>query len=142
METISSKNMLKSVMNGLSTQSTATTGQKIMLFDTDGTPIGKMQAPTDQQGTAIVFDENSQATATTPPSTTAGAATMGLLYIVGPQAGTKWQWITLEDDSTTPSTYSWLQIGSTDVDLSQYARAEYATETAVRNIVKNWQPSA
>ena len=68
METISSKNMLKSVMNGLSTQSTATTGQKIMLFDTDGTPIGKMQAPTDQQGTAIVFDENSQATATTPPS--------------------------------------------------------------------------
>lgn len=138
MEIISSKNMLKSVMNGLSTQSTATTGQKIMLFDTDGTPVGKMQAPTDQQGTAIQFEQNAQATASTPPSTTASAATMGLLYIVGPDYGTKWQWITLEDDSTNPSTYSWLQIGSTDVDLSQYARAEYATETAVRNIVKNY----
>ena len=142
METISSKNMLKSVMNGLTTQSTATIGQLIMLHADDGTPNGKMQAPTGEQGTPLVFDENNQATATTEPSVTAGSATMGKVYLVGPEAGTKWQWITLKDDSTNPATYSWLQIGPTDVDLSQYARAEYATETAVRNIVKNWQPSA
>lgn len=138
METISSLNMLKSVINGLSTQSTATTGQKIMIFASDGTPVGKMQAPTEQQGTAIQFEENAQATATTPPSATAGQATMGLLYLVGSTSGTKWQWITLEDDSTNPSTYSWLQIGSTEVDLSQYARAEYATEANVRAIVSGY----
>ena len=138
MEAINSVNMLKSVMSGLTTQSTATVGQKIMLFANDGTPIGKMQAPTEEQGAPIQFDENNQATATTQPSTTAGSATMGKLYLVGPKLGTKWQWITLEDDSTTPSTYSWLQIGTTDVNLSQYAPANYATETAVRNIVKNY----
>lgn len=138
METISSLNMLKSVINGLSTQSTATTGQKIMIFASDGTPVGKMQAPTEQQGTAIQFEENAHATATTPPSATAGQATMGLLYLVGSTSGTKWQWITLEDDSTNPSTYSWLQIGSTEVDLSQYARAEYATEANVRAIVSGY----
>lgn len=138
MEAINSVNMLKSVMSGLTTQSTATVGQKIMLFADDSTPIGKMQAPTEEQGAPIQFDENNQATATTQPSTTAGSDTMGKLYLVGPQLGTKWQWITLENDSTTPSTYSWLQIGTTDVDLSQYAPANYATETAVRNIVKNY----
>lgn len=138
MEAINSVNMLKSVMSGLTTQSTATVGQKIMLFADDSTPIGKMQAPTEEQGAPIQFDENNQATATTQPSTTAGSDTMGKLYLVGPKLGTKWQWITLENDSTTPSTYSWLQIGTTDVDLSQYAPANYATETAVRNIVKNY----
>lgn len=138
MEIITSKQMLKSVMNGLTTQSTATVGQKIMLFADDGTPIGKMQAPTEEQGAPIQFEENNQATSTTPPSTTAGSATMGKLYLVGSAAGAKYQWITLEDDSTTPSTYSWLQIGSTDADLSQYARAEYATDAAVRNIVRNY----
>lgn len=138
METFSSEQMLKAVMGRLSTQSTATTGQKIMIFASDGTPVGKMQAPTEQQGTAIQFEENAQATATTPPSATAGQATMGLLYLVGSTSGTKWQWITLEDDSTNPSTYSWLQIGSTEVDLSQYARAEYATEANVRAIVSGY----
>ena len=141
METITSTNMLKSVINGLSSQSTATVGQKIMLFASDGTPIGKMQAPTAKQGTSIIFDENNSATATTPPSTTAGSSTMNKLYLVGPESGTKWQWITLEDDSSTPSTYSWLQIGATDVDLSQYARAEYATEANVRAIVSGYTPS-
>ena len=138
MEIFSSEQMLKSVMGRLSNQSTATVGQLIMLHASDGTPAGKMQAPTDQQGTSIIFDENSSATATTEPSVTAGQATMGKLYLVGPELGTKWQWITLEDDSTTPSTYSWLQIGATDIDLSQYARAEYATEQSVRAIVSGY----
>lgn len=119
MESISTLNALKSVINGLTTQGTATVGQKIMLFADDGTPIGKMQAPTEQQGTSIVFEENAQATASTQPSTTASAATMGKLYLVGPASGTKYQWITIEDDSTNPSTFSWLQIGSTEIDLSQ-----------------------
>ena len=141
METINSTNTLKSVMGRLSNQSSATVGQKIMLFDEDNTPIGKMQAPTEQQGTSILFEEDAQATATTPPSTTASEATMGLLYLVGPQNGTKYQWITLENDSTTPAAYSWLQIGSTNVDLSQYARADYATESAVRSIVSDYEPS-
>ena len=139
MEAINSENMLKSVMGKLSNQSTATVGQLIMLHANDGTPAGKMQAPTGQQGTTLVFDENNAATATTEPSVTAGQATMGKLYLVGPETGTKWQWITLENDSTNPATYSWLQIGPTDIDLSQYARAEYATETNVRNIVKNYR---
>ena len=141
METINSFNMLKSVMGRLSNQGTATVGQKIMLFDDSGLPVGKMQAPTEEQGTSIQFDENAQATSSTPPSATASDETMGMLYLVGPQQGTKYQWITLEDDSTTPSTYSWLPIGTTDVDLSQYAPANYATESAVRNIVRNWTPS-
>lgn len=138
METINSNVMLKSVMGRLSNQSSATVGQKIMLFGADDTPTGKMQAPTEQQGTAVKYEQNAQATATTQPSVTASEDTMGLLYLVGPQNGTKYQWITIEDDSVTPSVFSWLQIGSTDIDLSQYARAEYATEEAVRNIVKNY----
>ena len=109
---------LKSVINGLTTQSTATVGQKIMLFASDGTPIGKMQAPTEQQGTSIVYEQAAQ---DTTPSATASAATMGMLYLVGTQSGTKGQYITIEDDSTNPSTYSWLKIGTTAIDLSQYA---------------------
>ena len=137
METITSQNMLKSVMKGLSTQSTASTGQKIMVFDENNNPIGKMQAPTEQQGTALIYELNASATATTEPSATAGAATMGKLYLVGPQSGTKYQWITLEDDSDTPSVYSWLNIGTTQLDLSTYE----APESEIRNIVKNWTPS-
>lgn len=137
METITSQNMLKSVMRGLSNQSAASEGQKIMLFASDDTPAGKMQAPIEQKSAALVFDENSQATATTEPSVTASAATMGKIYLVGPQSGTKYQWITLEDDSATPSTYSWRQIGSTQIDLSTYE----APESEIRNIVKNWRPS-
>lgn len=137
METITSQNMLKSVMRGLSNQSAASEGQKIMLFASDGTPVGKMQAPMEQEPAALVFDENSQATATTEPSATAAAGTMGKIYLVGPKSGTKYQWITLEDDSTTPSTYSWLQIGSTQIDLSTYE----APESEVRAIVTNWTPS-
>ena len=136
METITSTNMLKSIMRGLSNQSTASVGQKIMLFDANNNPIGKMQAPTDSQGTAIVFDENAQATATTQPSTTASENTMGKLYLVGSTSGTKYQWITIEDDSTTPSTYSWLQIGTTAIDISTY----FGTEISVRNIVRNYSP--
>lgn len=138
METINSNNMLKSVMSRLTEQSTATVGQKIMLFDDNNMPIGKMQAPTEQQGSSVQYEENAQATATTEPSATAGTATMGKLYLVGPKTDTKYQWITIEDDSVSPSTYSWRQIGSTDIDLSQYARAEYATEEDVRNIVRNY----
>lgn len=137
METITSQNMLKSVMRGLSNQSAASEGQKIMLFATDGTPVGKMQAPMEQEPAALVYDENSQATATTEPSVAASAATMGKIYLVGPQSGTKYQWITLEDDSATPSTYSWLQIGSTQIDLTTYE----APEAEVRAIVTNWAPN-
>lgn len=129
--------MLKSVMRGLSNQSAASEGQKIMLFASDGTPVGKMQAPMEQESAALVFDENNQATATTEPSVTASESTMGKIYLVGPQSGTKYQWITLEDDSATPSTYSWLQIGSTQIDLSTYE----APEAEVRAIVTNWTPS-
>jgi len=46
METITSTQMLKSVINGLSAQSTGSAGQKIMVYAADGTPAGKMQAPT------------------------------------------------------------------------------------------------
>jgi hypothetical protein len=138
METISSKNMLKSVMNGLNTQSTATVGQKIMIFADDGTPIGKMQAPTEQQGAPLVFEENAQATASTQPSDTASDETMGKLYLVGPSSGTKFQWITIENDSVTPATYSWLPIGTTDVDLSQYAKDVVATDEEVRAIVDDY----
>ena len=130
--------MLKSVMGRLSTQSTASVGQKIMVFDENNNPIGKMQAPTEQQGTALIYELNASATATTEPSATASAATMGKLYLVGPQSGTKYQWITLEDDSDTPSVYSWLNIGTTQIDLSTYE----APESEIRNIVKNWTPSA
>jgi hypothetical protein len=123
-------------MRGLSNQSAAVPGQKVMLFESDGTPIGKMQAPVDQSATPLVFDENSQATPTTEPSVTASADTMGKIYLVGPKSGTKYQWITLEDDSTTTSVYSWLQIGSTQIDLSTYE----APESEVRAIVTNWEP--
>lgn len=129
--------MLKAVMGRLSTQGTASVGQKIMLFDDYNNPVGKMQAPTESQGTALVFEQNAQATSTTEPSATASATTMNKLYLVGPQSGTKWQWITLEDDSTTPSTYSWLNIGSTQIDLLTYE----APEQDIRNIVINWTPS-
>lgn len=118
MESMSTLDALKSVINRLTTQSTATVGQKIMLFASDGTPIGKMQAPTEQQGTSIVYEQAAQ---DTTPSATASAATMGMLYLVGTQSGTKGQYITIEDDSTNPSTYSWLKIGTTAIDLSQYA---------------------
>ena len=93
-----------------------------------------------KQGAAIIFEKNDSATATTTPSVSPSADTVGLLYIVGPETGTKWQWITLEDDTTNPFTYSWLNIGTTDVDLSQYAKAEYATEEAVRDIVIDYTP--
>ena len=121
--------MLKSVINGLTTQSTATVGQKIMLFADDGTPIGKMQAPTEQQGTSIVYEQAAQ---DTTPSTTASAATMGQLYLVGTQSGTKGQYITIEDDSTNPSTYSWLKIGTTEITIS------IASEQEVRSIVTDY----
>lgn len=136
METITSQNMLKSVMRGLNNQSAAAPGQKVMLFEDDGTPISKMQAPLNQPTIPLVFDENAQATPTTEPSVTASADTMGKIYLVGPSSGTKYEWITLEDDSTTPSVYSWLQIGSTQIDLSTYE----APESEVRAIVTNWEP--
>lgn len=80
----------------------------------------------------FVFEVNAQATASTPPSTTAGVNTMGKIYLVGPQVGTKYQWITEVDESTTPNTYSWQQIGTTDVTIT------IASEQDVRNIVKNY----
>jgi hypothetical protein len=80
----------------------------------------------------FVFDENAQATATTPPSTTAGVSTLGKIYLVGPQAGTKYQWITEVDESTTPNTYSWHQIGTTDITIS------IASEQDVRDIVDDY----
>lgn len=82
------------------------------------------------------FDENAQATITTQPSVTAGAATKGKIYLVGPSSGTKYEWITLEDDSTTPSTYSWLNIGSTEMNFP------IATEQNVRNIVRDYLTSS
>lgn len=124
MTDMSMQSALKAIMTGLTTQGTATVGQKIMLFNEQNNPIGKMQAPTGQQGTSIVFEENDSATSSTEPSDTASALTMGKLYLVGPASGTKYQWITLEDDSTNPSTFSWLQIGSTQIDLSLYATFE------------------
>lgn len=124
MTDMSMQSALKAIMTDLTTQGTATVGQKIMLFNEQNNPIGKMQAPTGQQGTSIVFEENDSATSSTEPSDTASALTMGKLYLVGPASGTKYQWITLEDDSTNPSTFSWLQIGSTQIDLSQYATFE------------------
>lgn len=129
--------MLKSVMRGLNNQSAASVGQKIMLFASDGTPVGKMQAPMEQESAALVFDENSQAAATTEPSVTASESTVDKIYLVGPRSGTKYQWITLEDDSVSPSVYSWLQIGSTQIDLTTYE----APEDEVRAIVTNWTPS-
>ena len=86
----------------------------------------------------LVFDENAQATSTTPPSTTASSSTMGKVYLVGPSSGTKYQWVTVEDDSTTPSTYSWQQVGDTDVDFTSLI----ASEQNIRNIVKNYVTSA
>ena len=121
MTDLSMQSALKAIMTSLTTQGTATVGQKIMLFNEQNNPIGKMQAPTGQQGTSIVFEENDSATSSTEPSDTASALTMGKLYLVGPASGTKYQWITLEDDSTNPSTFSWIQIGSTEIDLSQLA---------------------
>ena len=137
MEIITPSTSLKNIMKNLPTQTTAQVGQKFMLYDDNNNPVGKMQAPTDSQGTALVFEPNAHATATTEPSATASAATMGKLYMVGPQTGTKYQWITLEDDSTTPSTYFWLNIGSTQIDLLTYE----APEQDIRNIVRNWTPS-
>ena len=84
--------------------------------------------------TGLVFEENSSATATTPPSVSASSSTMGKIYLVGPSSGTKYQWITEEDDSTTPSTYSWQQIGDTDVDFTSLI----ASEQSVRDIVKDY----
>lgn len=85
---------------------------------------------------SFIFDENAQATSTTPPSVTASATTMGKIYLVGPATGTKYQWITEEDSSTTPSTYSWQQIGTTDINL------QYASEQDVRGIVSRYQAGA
>ena len=121
MTDLSMQSALKAIMTGLTTQGTATVGQKIMLFNEQNNPIGKMQAPTGQQGTSIVFEENDSATSSTEPSDTASTLTMGKLYLVGPASGTKYQWITIENDSVDPATYSWLNIGTTNVDLSQLA---------------------
>lgn len=80
----------------------------------------------------FVFDENAQATATTPPSTTASANTLGKIYLVGPQTGTKYQWITEKDESTTPATYSWQQIGTTEITIL------IASDQEVRSIVTDY----
>ena len=108
---------LKNVMTALTKVGAAQQGQTIMIFDANGNPIGKIQAPTGDTTVAIIFEEKASATASTQPTTTASADTMGKLYLVGPSSGTKYQWITTESSGT----YSWLNIGSTAVDLSQYA---------------------
>lgn len=82
--------------------------------------------------TTFVFEENAQATSTTQPSTTASAGTLKKIYLVGAGNGTKYQWITLEDTSTTPSTYSWSNIGTTEITLT------VATEANIRAIVTNY----
>lgn len=48
---------------------------------------------------------------------TASASTLGKIYYVGPTSGEYDRYITSYDGTT----YSWLQIGSTDVDMTQYA---------------------
>lgn len=82
---------------------------------------------------SLAYEENAQATSATQPSVTASAATTGKLYLVGPASGTKYQWITLEDKSTSPTSFSWIQIGTTDIDLTT------ASEQSVRSIVSNYQ---
>lgn len=61
---------------------------------------------------------------------TASVDTMNKIYLVpkeSPSTGYK-EWLTLEDNSTTPAEYSWEEIGDTDVDLSDYAtKAEVST---------------
>lgn len=87
-------------------------------------------------GCSFVFEENAQATSSTPPSVTASSGTTRYIYLVGPQTGTKYEWITVVDESTTPSTYSWQQIDTTDINLS------IATEQSVRGIVTGYMTSS
>lgn len=48
---------------------------------------------------------------------TASASTLGKIYYVGPTSGEYDRYVTSYDGTT----YSWLQIGTTDVDMTQYA---------------------
>ena len=129
METITSQNMLKSVMGQLPTTSTAAIGQMQMVFDEYNNPVAKMQAPTQEYKIPI------QPASVKP---TASAETMGIMWLIGPDAnGYYMQSVVLEDTSTTPSTYSWADLGTTQLDLSTYE----APESEIRNIVKNWTPS-
>lgn len=129
MDIISPSNSLKKIMKELPTTSTAAVGQLMMVFDEYFNPTAKMQAPTGE------FKIPIQPAATKP---TASAQTMGIMWLIGPDAnGYYMQSVVLEDTSTTPSTYSWADLGTTQLDLSTYE----APESEIRNIVKNWTPS-
>lgn len=67
-------------------------------------------------------------TAGTAPATTASASTLGKIYLVpaasgkpSPESGSYVEFITIESGSST-KTYSWEKIGTTDTDLSEYAK--------------------
>ena len=65
-------------------------------------------------------------TVTTLP--TASADTMGKIYLVGPDASDNYaRYITQQDGST----YSWIPMGSTNIDLSEYARIADLQQGAV-----------
>lgn len=65
-------------------------------------------------------------TVTTLP--TASADTMGKIYLVGPDASDNYaRYITQQDGST----YSWIPLGSTNIDLSEYARIADLQQGAV-----------
>ena len=51
---------------------------------------------------------------------TASASTLGKIYYVGPTSGEYDRYVTNYDGTT----YSWLQIGTTDVDMTQYATVD------------------
>ncbi len=59
---------------------------------------------------------------------TASADTMGKIYLVGPDANDNYaRYITQQDGST----YSWIPLGSTNIDLSEYARIADLQQGAV-----------
>lgn len=62
---------------------------------------------------------------------TASASTLGKIYYVGPTSGEYDRYVTSYDGTT----YSWLQIGTTDVDMTQYA-----TKAELSQLDKKFSP--
>lgn len=70
-------------------------------------------------GAASLSDINNTEYVTVTTLPTASAATVGPIYLVGPDANNNYaRWITQEENGS----YSWVPLGSTEIDLSGYMR--------------------
>lgn len=71
-------------------------------------------------------------TAKTAPATAAGVATMGKIYLCaneGTLSGNYTEFVTIQSGEEGSYTYTWEKIGTTETDLSKYAKAGTYTST-------------